>query len=218
MMISILDYFLHLLYPPKCMFCGDLLSNEDARYCDACFYDLKDYDCAERTVPGFDQSIATFFYEGPVRNGILRFKFRGMRCYGAVFARWLSGTVQDKLRQPCDLVSWVPCSKRRRWVRGYDQAEVLAKALADELGLQCIPVLKKKKHNRAQSSMTNAESRKANALGVYEPFAPQLWAGKRILLVDDILTTGATLSECARVLKGCGVGGLACAVIAAVEN
>ena len=217
-MNQILDYFLHLLYPPKCMFCGSLLKNEDARYCEACFENLPDYDDADRTLFGFDQVIATFFYEGPVREGLLRFKFRGLHTSGKLFGTWLAGTVKDKLRQEYQIVSWVPCSFLRRWQRGYDQSELLAKAVADQLGLECVRVLRKIRHNPAQSGLQGVAKRKANVIGAYAACNFEKWKGKRILLVDDILTTGATLSECSKTLLAAGADGLACAVVAAASD
>lgn len=214
----VLDYLLPLLYPPKCMFCGRLLKDEDAEYCAECFGSLPDYDGAEPTVPGFGQVIATFSYEGPARNGLLRFKFHGLRGHGAVFGKWMAGTVRDKLKEPCDLVSWVPCSGLRRWQRGYDQAEVLARVVSGELGLDCCRVLWKKRHTPAQSGLKGEAQRRANVLGAYAPYKPERWRGKRILLIDDILTTGATLSECGRVLQAADAGGLVCAVAAVTES
>lgn len=214
-MNAVIDYFLHLLYPPKCMFCLQLLKDEDALYCSGCVSELPEYEGADRSVPGFDQTVATFLYKDLLREAVLRYKFHGMKCYGPRFAKWMAVTVQDKMKQPCDLVSWVPCSTLRRWVRGYDQAELLAKALGEELGLEVRRVLRKKKHNTAQSRIQHdAARRRANVSGVYMPYEPQYWAGKRILLVDDVLTTGATLSECAKTLQIAGAGSVACAVIA----
>ena len=214
-MNAVVDYFLHLLYPPKCMFCLQLLKDEDAQYCSKCISELPEYEGADRSVPGFDQAVATFFYKDSLREALLRYKFYGMKCYGARFAKWMAVTVQDKVKEPCDLISWVPCSTLRRWVRGYDQAELLARALGEELGLEVCAVLKKKKHNPSQSRIKkDAARRRANVLGVYAPYEPQRWTGKRILLVDDVLTTGATLSECAKTLRIAGAGSLICAVVA----
>lgn len=209
------DYFLHLLFPPKCMFCRGLLRDEDAMYCDKCFNSLPELEGADPTVPGFDQAMATFYYREPIRCTILRYKFYGMRVYGPIFARWMAGTVRDKLREPCDFVSWVPCSAFRRWKRGYDQAEILARALAEELDLEVRPVLQKIRHNPAQSGIDDPARRKANVLNAYKIRDPEAVAGKSILLVDDVLTTGATLSECGKLLRLSHCGRLSCAVIAA---
>lgn len=104
---------------------------------------------------------------------------------------------------PIDLVTWVPIHPRKLKLRGYNQAELLAKALSFNLGLPCMDLLSKKKETKPQSKL-NREERLKNILGVFEPKPSIMVFGKRILLVDDVITTGATASECARVLKKMG--------------
>ena len=214
-MNPLMDYFLHLVFPPKCMFCRELLRDEDAVYCDKCFGSLPEFEGTDPMVPGFDQAIATFHYREPIRYTILRYKFYGMKVYGPIFAKWMAVSVRDKLKAPCDIVSWVPCSTLRRWKRGYDQAEILARSLAKELDLPVLPVLQKVRHNPAQSGIGDPARRKANVLNAYKVCDAQAIAGKSILLVDDVLTTGATLSECGKLLRLSRCSGLSCAVIAA---
>ena len=163
----------------------------------------------------FEKAVAPFYYETPIRDALIRFKFDGMQSYAAQFAAWMAVWVRDKLAGEYDVISWVPCSALRRWTRGYDQSQLLAQALGKELGVQTIQTLKKVKHNRKQSKTPNPAKRRANVLGVYQPYKPDRFTGKRILLVDDVLTTGATLSECGKILRMAGSGDLVCAVIAA---
>ena len=117
-----------------------------------------------------------------------------------------------------DVVTWVPISRLRRFVRGYDQDELLARAVAAELNLPCRPLLTKIRHNRTQSGIQGYAKRRANVLGVYRCPEPEAVAKQRILLVDDILTTGATLSECARVLLTAGAKEIHCAVVASAHH
>lgn len=213
-MYRLIDWFFDLLYPPRCMFCGRLVESTEHPLCVRCPLDLPEYDGPLKTVPYFEKTVAPFYYEESVREAILRFKFRGMTPYAPMFAKWMAVWVRDKLEGTYDLISWVPCSAHRRWTRGYDQAEVLAKALAAELGTEAVCLLKKFQHNRQQSKTPDAARRRANVLGVYRPLQPERMKGKRILLVDDVLTTGATLSECGKTLRLAGSGDLVCAVIA----
>ena len=80
--------------------------------------------------------------------------------------------------------------------------------------MQPLLTLEKCTHNRAQSSLTGAEERFENAKGVYRAVQPERFAGKRVLLIDDIVTTGATMSECARVLRKAGAAEVVCAALA----
>ena len=151
-------------------------------------------------------------------DAVRRFKFHGVTAFGEQLGRWLAGTVRNKLDGCYDLISWVPCSRRRVWTRGFDQSKLLAETLAKELGVEAVCTLKKVRHNPKQSLTSGAAKRRANVLGAYRPFHPERFAGKRILLIDDVLTTGATLSECGKVLQMAGAGSLVCAVVAAVHG
>ena len=122
--------------------------------------------------------------------------------------------VRDKLTGKFDLVTWVPVSRKRRRTRGYDQAELLCRETARELGMQPLLTLEKCTDNRAQSSLSGAEERFENAKGAYRAVQPERFAGKRVLLIDDIVTTGATMSECARVLRKAGAAEVVCAALA----
>ncbi len=87
---------------------------------------------------------------------------------------------------------------------GYDQARLLAESACRLWETKPLPLLRKTVHNPAQSGLKEAAARRANVLGVYEAVDPERISGHRILLVDDICTTGATLAECARVLREAG--------------
>ena len=111
-----------------------------------------------------------------------------------------------------DTVTWVPVSKKRLRQRGYDQARLLAESACRRWDTKPVALLRKVADNPAQSGLTEAAARRANVLGVYEAL-PEA-AGKRVLLIDDICTTGATLTECVRVLKDGGAESVACAAVA----
>jgi len=217
-MNSVYRWLLDLLYPPRCVLCHRMMDSSAQSLCGHCLEELPEYDGPLRKVPHFEKAVAPFFYDEPIRSSVLRFKFRGMQTYASQYAKWMAVWVRDKLEGEYDLISWVPCSARRRWTRGFDQAELLAKALAEELGTTAVQTLKKIRHNPKQSGLDDAARRRANVLGVYQPFRPERYAGKRILLVDDVLTTGATLSECGKVLRIAGSGDLVCAVMAAARR
>lgn len=209
-----LRWILDLLYPPRCMICHRFLEPKQPTVCQTCLDNLPEFDGAEPKVRFAERCVATFFYEEPLRTSFLRYKFGGLNWYAGQYGKWMSVTVSDKLSDRYDLITWVPVSSKRRKTRGYDQAQLLCQALADELGTTPVAVLEKYIHNREQSGLRERSARQANTAGVYRVLQPQLVSGKRILLVDDIVTTGATLSECARVLKTAGAQQVVCAVLA----
>lgn len=211
---KLFGWLLDLLYPPRCMLCHRLIETKDAPVCARCMDALPEHDGAERHVPGAAHCVVTFFYEGTLREGFLRYKFEGRQWYAGQFGAWLAVTIRDKLAGKFDLITWVPVSRKRRRTRGYDQAELLCRAAARELGMEPLLMLEKRTDNRAQSSLAGAEQRFENAKGVYCAVQPERFAGKRVLLIDDIVTTGATMSECARVLRKAGAAEVVCAALA----
>ena len=112
------------------------------------------------------------------------------------------------------MVTWVPVSRRRLRKRGYDQAELLARAACRVWSVKPERLLRKVQDNPAQSGLTEAAARRANVLGVYEPVDVGRIQGRRVLLVDDICTTGSTLAECARTLRDAGAAEVVCAAVA----
>ena len=217
-MNAVIGWLTDLLYPPKCMLCQRVVESSEETVCSNCGCGLPEYEGALRKVQYFEKAVAPFYYEDCIRDAVLRFKFCGMQNYAAQFAQWMAVWVRAELEGKYELISWVPCSARRRWTRGFDQAELLAKSLARQLGVPCAPVLKKVRNTPKQSGMPNAARRRGNVLGAYRALEPEKLSGKKILLVDDVLTTGATLSECGKVLRIAGSGDLVCAVIAAARR
>ena len=198
MITKLLDFF----YPPRCAFCRALLrTGTDLWVCPSCLEKLPRLtkDEQRRDVSRTELVLAPLRYEGVVRESLLRYKFGGLTAYAAVYAEFLAKCI-DENGISCDSITWVPLSRRRLRQRGYDQARILAEELAKRLGLPCERLLVKRRHTRPQSGISNRAKREANAAGVYAVTDPERVRGKRILLVDDIVTTGATLASAAGVL------------------
>ena len=203
--MKIIDMLLDLLYPPRCPFCRRLLRKKEQLVCPDCLRTLRRIpeSAQRRELKNITLAVAPLYYEGDVRASLLRYKFRGVTAYARVYADFIEKCI-DENAISCDSITWVPLSRRRLRTRGYDQAELLARELAKRTGLPCERLLVKTVNNRPQSRTGSAEKRRANAAGVYACPWPEKARGKRVLLVDDIITTGATVSECARVLKAAG--------------
>lgn len=145
-----------------------------------------------------------WYYKDNVRYSMLRYKFYRMSAYGQIYGRLLAMHYSTKHFCDYDILTWVPISNKRKNRRGFDQVELIAVSMGQELGTPAVPTLKKIRHTKKQSSMQSSAHRKANVLGAYTVLNPKAIAGKRILLIDDIITTGSTVSECARVLLTAG--------------
>ena len=206
------EALVNLFFPPKCPFCGKVLDTPDI--CPACEKALPWTAEAEglRQGAGGLCCAALLWYEDLAREGLLRFKFHGSSAAAEALGGLVARCAAERFSGEFDTVTWVPVSKKRLRQRGYDQARLLAESACRRWDTKPVALLRKVADNPAQSGLTEAAARRANVLGVYEAL-PEA-AGKRVLLIDDICTTGATLTECVRVLKDGGAESVACAAVA----
>ena len=209
--MRIKEIFLDLLFPPRCAFCQEFGVHG---VCPSCEKSLPYTDVPCCTGAGFGVCVSPLLYEGIARESILRFKFRGGKGNAEGYGRLLAQSVAEAFSGEFDLVTWVPISAQRKRERGYDQAYLLAQETAKLWDTEPVQLLTKTRHNAAQSTLNSASARRANVLGVYETCNASAWKGKNILLIDDILTTGATLAECVRVLREDGAKNVVCATLA----
>lgn len=205
---SILDFF----FPRHCPFCGAPVGKE--LLCGRCRRTLPFTGEQAVRTGTFGKCAAPLYYEEPVRDAVLRYKFKaklgGMDCFGMLMAECAA----EQYSGAFDAITWVPVSKKRLKKRGFDQTRFLTAAMCVDWHAAPIEALCKVIDNPPQSKLESAEERRANVLGVYEAINTEQFRGKRLLLVDDILTTGATLSECVRVLKEAGAAEVMCLTLA----
>ena len=209
-----LERLLNLLFPPKCILCSRFLKKQETDFCNSCRKDAPEFSSSKIRFPFVARWTALWYYKDNVRKSLLRYKFSNRRSYGAGYGRLLAMKLSRETWE-YDILTWVPIGKRRLRRRGYDQVELLAKAVASELVIQPVRVLNKIRNTPPQSGIRGASQRRANILGAYRVIDPAAITGKRILLLDDIITTGATASECARTLL---LGGAKEVYVAAVAT
>lgn len=214
---GIWEELLRLVYPPKCVFCGTLLEREEQDACKACLAELPwtDESSAVRTGRAFSRCVSPFFLTGKVHQALVDYKYHQRESYGVCFGRWMGACARRCRSDPFDLVTWVPVSRRRLRERGFDQCRLLAVQVAKVYGMRPVRTLKKWKDvpSLASSEASPAMRRKLVA-GVYRVISPETVAGKRILLVDDIITTGSTLEEAAGTLRAAGAAEVCCVAAA----
>jgi len=206
-----LDRAIDILFPRACAGCGagpwpfcatctDELVPLRPPWCRRCGRPSpKDVDrCRDCPPSPIASARAAFAYLGPARAAVHRLKFSGWRGVGEALAAALAATGPP----PADAVTWVPLAPRRRAERGFDQAHVLARALARELDLPAVAFVRRTKATAPQARRTREERLEAMA----DAFTciPHRRTPARLLLVDDVLTTGATASACAVALVEAG--------------
>lgn len=218
-MIKVFDYILSLIYPPKCVFCGTVIDKSDI--CEECKKTLPftKGDSIYQKFPFVDKCISPLYYKDYVRRAVLRFKFAGCSCYSRRLGGIMSECAENNLDcGSIDMISCIPLSRKRMHDRGYNQAELLAKEISKKVGVEYLPTLKKIRHNTAQSTIKDSKQRAANVIGAYRVVDAEKVKGKYILLVDDVVTTGSTVSECARILKKTGAKAVYCVTLARRED
>lgn len=191
-----------LLYPPRCLLCGALRGWQET-LCPACRERLSEAGCfAEENEFGCEELLWCAPYEGVFRRGMEQFKFEGVRECLPLFGGLLAAAVKESGILPrLTAVTYVPMPPERERHRGYNQSALLAEYLAKELGLPLREgVLRRDGRATAHAAAGRAE-RVALARESYRAGKASLPQGERILLVDDILTTGATVENCAALLR-----------------
>lgn len=216
-------WMLDLLYPPKCMICGDLLGENKKCFCTECLEEYKvlgwmSRGCRigphEKRVSGI---FSLFEYRDKIKHVIWKFKFQGKTFYSGGLAGLMANELQP-YNELIDSIVPVPISKERFRQRGYNQTELIANDLGKLLN---IPVdrssLCKLKNIKKQSSL-KGRNRYENVIGAYGVKDIHAISGKRILLIDDVLTTGSTMGECAHLLWNAGAFEVYVCVIAIAQR
>lgn len=216
--MKLIHWLAHLLFPPKCALCQNVLEKDELDLCRSCRVEAPEYPTGKRKLQFLDSFTAVWYYEENVRHSLLRFKFCNARNLAAPYGRLLAMKLSREHSDGFDVLTWVPISRLRKLRRGYDQCQLLAMAVGQELGMTPVPTLRKVRNNRQQSRIQGTAQRRANVLGVYQVLDGETIRGKRVLLLDDILTTGATAGEAARVLLTAGASEVHCAAVAAARK
>jgi ComF family protein len=183
------------LLPPYCTRCGEPFGGEGPSHpCLRCL----------RKPPAFDLARAPFVYGGALREAIHRYKYGGAWDLGRHLAPLVAPGAPDLDPRGFDLVVPVPLHPRRLAERGFDQAVPLARAVARESDLPLRPRALRRLRATAPQAGLVGEARRANVRGAFAVARPSEVAGRRVLLLDDVVTTGATARACARALREAG--------------
>ncbi len=195
-----------LLFPPRCLFCHCFLAVDTREMlCEPCAASLPQYRFDRPfALPYTDGCDAALQYRNAVRAAMHRYKYRHAKQYAVWFAGQLQVVLAEHLQawQP-DCITYVPSGFLRYHLRGYNQSALVAHRLAKQFDLPCRPVLRKRFWAGHQVGRTAGE-RQAAAQHAFCLRGNVQLQGKRILLVDDVVTTGATVSACSKSLRQAG--------------
>ena len=186
-------------YPPRCVLCEKILDHEKNDICPECLTEAHVFYHQPWNIPHIKSWVSLWQYTGKVRDSLVRYKFWHRRSYSVTFGRELAKKLLGASLD-YDVITWVPISPERKRKRGYDQGQLLAMALGRELQRKPAALLRKIRNAPPQSGISDAAERRANVLGAYQPINCDMIQNKTVLLLDDVLTTGSTASECAKTL------------------
>lgn len=228
-----LRFLLSLVLPADCALCGGVLPASSDGVCAACEASIGFLEppfcaacgrpdaggrCAgcDGALPHLDRAYACAYYEGPSRELLRLYKFSRRRSLGAFFARRMARFARAHVpgAGAFDAAVAVPLDARKERERGFNQSERVARLVARELGIPHVPRAMRRSPSPSPQSLLPRARRGTNVAGRFSVRDAAALRGRRVLLVDDVLTTGHTASECARALKEAGaasVVALACA-------
>jgi ComF family protein len=232
----------HLIYPGCCLLCGQPLPAEQTHFCSLCrqalftdpgptcphcagtigpfaVIDGRCHACRKEAF-AFEQVLRLGRYEGLLREVILRLKNQHGEGLAELLGEcWAQEAAARFAVLHLDVLVPVPLHWRRRWQRGYNQSAALCRGLATYLGVPYQPSwLRRVRHTPRQTSRPTPAERKANVRGAFQARRGVPLAGRSVLLVDDVMTTGATASEAARALRAGGASRVVVAVLARAQG
>jgi ComF family protein len=219
--------FFSLIFPDDCRICGKALRQVSrVPVCRACLAKPEplaaEYFCAQcrapfrnafpldeqglcalcrRGVSGFDAAYSYGFYEGELRALLHLFKYGRVQTLAKPLGRLLALALPRE--EKFDAIVPMPLHWRKRWVRGFNQADLLAREISRRTHTPVRYALRRVRNTATQAGLTNAKRRK-NVSGAFRPRGTKMLHGQRVLLVDDVMTTGSTAAACARALKMAG--------------
>ncbi len=193
---------LSIFFPQRCPYCREVIKPCQIG-CEDCIENLPD-SIFTKIVTGEYRVWAAVPYQDSYKEAILALKFGKKGAYAYPLAKLMAQKLTKEVDlKSFDCITFVPLHKETFKERGFNQSELLANTISEILGLTCLPLLKKTRKNKPQHKL-RSDKREKNVRGVFRCVDKKAVNGKKVLIIDDIVTTGYTLAECARVLSVSG--------------
>lgn len=220
---KIFKAIIHSFFPNTCAACGDIIDEgehlcsychemisrcDPTKRCTRCGHSKKQCECNKRVFL-YDGCIAPFYNDGPAKSAMYKYKFSKRLNNAHYFAQQMALSIKTEYRDiHFDGITYVPLSRRKRLLRGFDQCYILAKEISEILEIPFLEAALMRKNSRHIQHETSYKERFENVKGLYSYCYKN--TGRVILLLDDIKTTGATLQECSKQLLLSGADRVYC--------
>ncbi len=213
---AIAKSFVNLFYPLHCLGCGRAVeAMNEFHLCDNCIASIK-----YNAMPPFELELpkvlaySACLYEGTLKELIHRFKYKGKTVLAKIFSKMMIDYIKENPEiVDVDLITIVPLHKKRLREREFNQSLLLAAGITKRFTLALANTLEKIRKTKYQNELLKGE-RHINLKGAFKVYDKIYITGKNILLIDDVMTTGATLSECAKTLLDGGAKSVRCFALA----
>jgi ComF family protein len=227
--------FVEFVFPPTCFICDSLTSGTDSRICNTCWSAIEpvteedplylemNHRLTGREGPTIEQLIPLYHFEkdGTLQAIIHQLKYDAITSFGVELGRKLGGRIRERVSgHAFDGIVPVPLHPTKLRERGYNQSEYIARGVREVIGIPIYSsLLRRHKYTTSQTHLTAAERRENvnEAFDLNKHYLLNV-AGRRFLIVDDVITTGATTEACARVLKLAGASSVAASSVALAEH
>lgn len=214
---KVIRYIIAFVYPEYCPYCSEVIEPWQIS-CPHCKKNVLNQSVTIRRGVLGSRCVSPFAYEGRVRKAIVNFKFHDMIQYERPLAEMMAKTIREEYDlSEIDLITYVPMYYRDEFKREYNQSRLLAEELSSIFSIPCAALLKKIKRTKKQHLLKFSE-RKKNLSGAFAVIDKERIKGKGILLIDDVITSGNTLSHCVKKLYSAKPRQVFCATLASAAE
>ena len=200
--LCFINHAINFIYPNVCGICDKVYEKDLCPKCTVRLNNIAKNKIEVYEDKNFKNHIYLFKYDGIIKERLIKFKFNDKPYIYKAFVNFLIKNEKIcRFLKSYDIIIPVPIHYNRKVTRGYNQSALISKEIAKILHIDYSENMLLKKINNKPQSTKNKEDRKANVIGVYYIKNKYKLLNKKVLLVDDIYTTGSTVNECARLLK-----------------
>jgi len=203
--LSFINHAINLIFPNVCGICDKICKEDLCKKCELKLKKIQKFKIDNYKDKNFRKHLYIFEYEGIIKEKLIKFKFREKAYVYKAFVNFLIKNKKIcRFLKSYDIIIPVPIHYNRKITRGYNQSALIAKEIAKKLNIQYEEKVLLKNVNNNPQSTKNKQDRKENVIGVYYTKNKEKIYNKKVILLDDIYTTGSTVNECSKVIKLAG--------------
>jgi len=200
-----INHAINLIFPNVCGICDKICKEDLCKKCELKLKKIQKFKIDNYKDKNFRKHLYIFEYEGIIKEKLIKFKFREKAYVYKAFVNFLIKNKKIcRFLKSYDIIIPVPIHYNRKITRGYNQSALIAKEIAKKLNIQYEEKVLLKNVNNNPQSTKNKQDRKENVIGVYYTKNKEKIYNKKVILLDDIYTTGSTVNECSKVIKLAG--------------